>query len=367
MQVPFVDLKVQYKSLKDEIWEKLSEVLANTAFVGGPYLKEFEQNFAKFIGTKHALGVSSGTSAIHLCLLALGIGAGDEVITAANTFIATVEPISHVGATPVFVDMDPRTYNIDVSKIEDAITEKTKVIMPVHLYGQPAEMDTIMEIAKKHNLIVVEDCAQAHGAIYKGKRVGTMGKVNAFSFYPGKNLGAYGDGGIVITDDDGIAERVLLYKDHGSIEKYQHVVVGYNYRLDGIQAAILNIKLKYLDEWNDKRRINAYLYNKYLKDLDVVTPGEIDDIKPIYHLYIIQMDKRDELRSFLNEKGVASGLHYPIPCHLQKAYSSLNYKPGDFPETEKYVSRLLSLPMFPELSEEQIKYTAEMIAEFQNK
>ncbi|MBN1755333.1 DegT/DnrJ/EryC1/StrS family aminotransferase [bacterium] len=365
MQVPFVDLKSQYQSIKSEVWEKLEQVMSNTAFVGGPFLKEFEREFAGYIGTEYAYGVSSGTSALHLSLLATGITEGAEVITVANTFIATVEPICFVGAKPVFVDMDPRTYNIDVSKIEAAITGKTRAIIPVHLYGQAADMDAIMAIAKKHNLIVIEDCCQAHGAEYKGKKVGTFGNVSAYSFYPGKNLGAYGDGGMVVTNDPNIGDKIALFKDHGSVEKFKHTVIGYNYRLDAMQAAILNIKLKYIDQWNGKRVRNAELYDHYLRNLEITIPHRSEYNKHVYHLYVIQSENRDELRTFLNERGVASGLHYPIPCHLQKGLEYLNYREGDFPETEKLADHLVSLPMFPELTEDQIKYVADCIAEFQ--
>ncbi|ODS37465.1 MAG: hypothetical protein A7315_13480 [Candidatus Altiarchaeales archaeon WOR_SM1_79] len=314
---------------------------------------------------KHAIGVSSGTSALHLALLGAGIKPGDEVITVPNTFIATAEAISHVGAKPVFVDIDKETYTINVSKIKDKITEKTKAVIPVHLYGQMVEMDDLMELAQDNNLKIIEDSAQAHGAEYKCRKAGTIANSGCFSFYPGKNLGAYGDAGMVTTNDDEIAENVKILRDHGRSDKYEHKIIGFNHRIDALQAAILNVKLKYLNGWTDARRKNAKLYNELLSNVDVVTPVEKEYSKHVYHLYVIRTKKRDELQKYLKTHGIATGVHYPIPLHLQPAYSHLDYKEGDFTVTEEYSGEILSLPMFGELTEEEIGYVVEKIKEFE--
>ncbi len=366
MQVPFVDLKVQYQTLRSEILPALEKVCENTSFVLGPHVKKFEESFASFIGTKYALGVNSGTAADQLAVQAL-INAGDEVITTPNTFIATSEAITAAGGKVKFVDIQEESYNMDPEKLADAVTPQTKVVVPVHLYGQPADMDPIMEIAKEHRLFVVEDAAQAHGAEYKGQKAGSIGDAAAFSFYPGKNLGAYGEAGAITTNSDVVAEFVRKYRDHGSGEKYVHEIEGHNMRMEGFQGAILNIKLKHLQDWTDARRRNAKLYNEILKNIGGVTiPREMENRKHVYHLYVIRVKEREKLQKFLSEKGIASAFHYKIPLHLQKAYQYLGYQKGDFPVTEKVMSEIISLPMYPELRENQIEYVASSIKEFLN-
>jgi dTDP-4-amino-4,6-dideoxygalactose transaminase len=293
--------------------------------------------------------------------MACGLGAGDEVIVPANTFFASAEGVSTAGATPVFVDSDAVSYNIDVSKIEAAIKEHTRAILPVHLYGQAADMDAILEIAKRRNLIVIEDAAQAHGSLYKGRRAGAMGRAGCFSFYPGKNLGAYGEGGAVVTNDEEVARRVRLLRDHGSMRKYHHEVIGYNFRLEGIQGAVLNVKLRHLDSWNELRHEHAARYTELLRDSGLTLPREMPYARHVYHLYVVQSDARDRLQQTLSESGVQTGIHYPIPIHLQPAYASLGHSPGDFPEAERQANRILSLPMFPELTDEQIVRVAQAI------
>ncbi len=354
MTIPFVDLKAQYNSIKDEIAVAIQRVLDNTSFILGKEVFTFEEQFAEYVGAKHCVALNSGTAAVQLAVQACGIGQGDEIIVPANTFFASAEGISTAGAKPVFVDSCAVSYNLDFTKIEAAITNKTKAIMPVHLYGQSADLDAIFAVAEKHNLLVIEDAAQAHGSLYKGKRVGAFGKVGAFSFYPGKNLGAYGEGGAIVTNDDEVARHARLLRDHGSLEKYKHEIVGYNFRLEGLQGAILQVKLKYLDKWNDMRRYNASVYNNLLKDSGLVLPTEMDYARHIYHLYVLQTEKRDELQKHLGEHDIQTGIHYPIPIHLQKAYENFGHKVGDFPIAESQAKRLLSLPMFPELSEAQI-------------
>jgi dTDP-4-amino-4,6-dideoxygalactose transaminase len=363
MKVPFVDLKAQHKASQNDVEAAIKNVIDDTAFVGGKYVDRFERDFASYCGTTHAVGVSSGTSALQLALLAMGVGPGDEVITAANTFIATAEAISHTGAKVVFVDMDPATYNISVSLLEKAVTPKTKVIIPVHLYGQPADMDPILEIAAKHDLLVLEDSAQAQGARYKGRRCGSMGHIAAFSFYPAKNLGAYGDAGAVVTDRAQYIETIRLYMNHGRRSAHDHAVIGFNERLDGIQAAVLDAKLAYLDDWNQKRRDAAERYDRLLSKLDVVTPRVHPDAEHIYHLYVIQVEDRDNVRNALGEKGVASGIHYPVPVHLLDAYKDLGLAKGSFPAAEEAADRVLSLPMFPHITGEQQEYVARCLEE----
>jgi len=365
MKVPFVDLRAQYHSIKNEMDKAVEEVLESTSFIMGPKLKSFEEQFVKLHESKYCLGTSAGTDALHLALWALGIGANDEVIVPVNTFIATAEGVSLSGATPVFVDINPLTYNIDPVKLEAAITFKTKAIIPVHLYGQPADMDRIMKIAKEHDIYVIEDACQAHLAKYKGKSVGSFGKVGCFSFYPGKNLGAYGEGGAVVTSDKELFEIMSQIRDHGSSQKYYHDRIGHNYRLETLQAVVLSVKLKYIQNWTEMRRENAQIYNHYLKEIEEITcPFEAHDCYHVYHLYVIRAKDRDALRSYLDEKGIATGLHYPIPLHLQKAYDFLDYKKGDFPVAEQAAEEILSLPMFPELTEEQIKYVTKAIKDF---
>jgi len=365
MGVPFLDLKQEYQSIKDEVNASVQQVMEDCRFVLGENVNSFEKEFASFCGTDYAMGVANGTDALHLALLACGIGKGDEVITVPNTFIATTEAISQTGAKTVFVDIDSWTYNIDVARIEGAINEKTKAILPVHLYGQPADMDSIMEIARKYNLKVIEDACQAHGAEYKDKKAGSIGNASCFSFYPSKNLGAFGDGGMVITNGNEIAQKIKMLRDHGQMKKYEHLVEGYNSRLDEIQAAILRVKLKRLDEQNKLRRKNASIYNGLLEDVDeVVTPFEAEYAKHVYHLYVIRTEKRDELQEYLKSKGVGTGLHYPMPLHLQKAYEYLGYKEGDFPVGEECAKQILSLPMFPELTREEIEKVVSEIKTF---
>jgi len=379
VKIPLVDLKSQYKEIKPEIQEAINRVLDSTAFILGEEVAKFEEEFAKYCGTRYAIGTSSGTSALHLALLSLGIGEGDEVITTPYTFTATVETIIHCGAKPVFVDINSRNYNIDPEKIKEFLEtdcnldHKTgqlanrltgklvKAIIPIHLYGQPADLDPILKLARKYNLKVIEDACQAHGAKYKGKRVGSIGDVGCFSFYPGKNLGAYGDGGMVVTNNEEIANKIRCLRDHGRREKYEHQMIGYNYRLDALQAAILKVKLKYLDKWNEKRKKNASIYNELFKDLDVITPYREEYAKHVYHLYVIRIKGRDKVYKFLQEKGIACGIHYPLPLHLQKAYHYLGYKKGDFPIAEECAQEVVSLPIYPELKRDQIKYIVETL------
>ncbi len=364
--IPFVDLKAQYDSIKDEMDEAIQRVLNTTSFIMGEELIKFEKEFALFCNAKYAIGVANGSDALILALRACGIGEDDEVITVPHTFIATTEAITHVGGKVVFVDIDPKTYIIDVSKIEEKINEKTKAIIPVHLYGQPADMDPIIELAKKYNLKAIEDAAQAHGAEYKGKKVGSIGDVACFSFYPGKNLGAYGDAGMITTNSEEIAKKVKLLRNHGRItKKYEHEIEGYSSRLDNLQAAILRVKLKYLNNWNDSRRNNAKKYNELLNNTaGIITPYEADYAKHVYHLYVIRTEERDKLREELKSKGIATGIHYPIPLHLQPAYNYLGHKKGNFPITEKASQEILSLPMFAELTEEQIEEIVEIIKNY---
>ena len=367
MKVPFLDLKAQYKQIEHEVLPMVTEAMTNGAFIGGPQVLGFEKEFGEFCESKYCVGVNSGTDALRFALMAMGIGPGDEVITVPNTFIATTEAISQVGATPVFVDIYPDTCNMDPSQIEGRITGKTKALIPVHLYGQIVDMDPILKISQNHNISIVEDACQAHGALYKDRKAGSLGTVGCFSFYPGKNLGAYGEGGAIVTRNEEIDRKIRMIRDHGQAKKYIHDMEGYNGRLDAIQAGILRIKLKRLEAWNRSRRESAAYYNELLSKIDGVSlPVEADFARSVYHLYVILVDDRDGLQQFLNDKGIASGLHYPFPLHLQKAYAHLGYKEGDFPVAENVAKRLLSLPMFPELTREQIEYVAEAIREFKN-
>jgi dTDP-4-amino-4,6-dideoxygalactose transaminase len=366
MTIPLVDLKAQYAAIKPEIDAAMQRVVNNTSFILGKEVAEFEKNFAAFCHAQYCVGTDSGTAALHLALIILGVKAGDEVITTTHTFIATAEVISLIGAKPVLVDIDPRTYNIDPNKIEAAITPRTRAIIPVHLYGQPAEMDAIMEIARKHNLRVIEDAAQAHGAEYRGKRAGTMGDVACFSFYPGKNLGAYGDAGALVTNDAALAEHARMLRDHGRSEKYAHKLTGYGYRLDALQAAILGAKLPHLDAWNARRREIADYYTELLTNTDIVTPYVPPHIQPIYHIYCIRAKNRDALQKHLKARGIETGIHYPIPLHLQPVYQNLGYHAGDFPHAEKAANEILSLPMYPELTDEQAQQIVDAIKEFEH-
>jgi len=367
MNVPFVDLKTQYQGIKEEVLKEINDVLDNTAYICGKKAKKFEEDFARIHDVKHSIGLSTGTDALHVAMHALGIKQGDEVIVPVNTYIATAEGVSLCYAKPVFVDNDEKTYNIDVNRIEAAITPNTKAIIPVHLYGQPAEMDTILDIAKKHNLQVVEDCSQAHLATYKSKKIGGLGVIGTFSFYPGKNLGAYGEGGAVTTNDDKLYDFMYKYRQHGSTEKYIHDIEGHNYRLEEIQAGVLNIKMKYIEEWTKMRRKAAKLYTETFNSLgieEVITPWHPDYVDPVYHLYIIRVKNREKLIEHLNKNGVQNGLHYPVPLHMQKAYSHLGYKPEDFPVAKKFAGEILSIPMYPEITEEMIQYVCSTIKEF---
>jgi dTDP-4-amino-4,6-dideoxygalactose transaminase len=366
MKVTLVDLVAQYRQIKDEMDRAIHAVLDSGHFILGEANQECEQNLSKYVGVKHALGCASGTDALQLAMMAYGFGQGDEMITVPMTFVATVEVMVLLGIRPVFVDIDPKTYCIDPNQIEDKITPRTRAIVPVHLYGQAADMDPIMEIARRHNLIVIEDCAQAIGALYKGRKTCTLGHIGCTSFFPGKNLGAYGDAGAVFTNDDEIAEKIRMIRVHGSESKYRHVLLGLNSRMDAIQAAVINVKLKYIDEWNAKRREHAARYTELLKDLpeDVVFPYTAPYNVHTFHQYTLQVDRRDELRQFLAEKGIATGIHYPIPLHLQPAYAHLGYRKGDFPVSERVASRVISLPMYPELPKEHQDYVVEQIYAF---
>lgn len=366
MKIPFVDLSAVHRSLEPELLEVFTRVLQSSAFVLGPEVKQFEQAFAAYVGTEHCVALTNGTAALHLTLLALGIGPGDEVITVAHTFIATAEAISAVGARPVFVDIDPVSYTMDPDALARAITPRTRAILPVHIYGQTADMDSILEVANRRGIPVIEDACQAHGAQYKGHRAGSLGAAGCFSFYPGKNLGACGEGGAVTTDDPELAHRIRMWRDHGSTEKYVHRFAGLNMRMDGVQGGVLAVKLKHLDRWNEQRRQAAVQYAEALAGTDIVLPAEMPWGQHVYHLYVIQSDDREALRHRLHEAGIEAGLHYPIPLHLQEAYRSLGYQRGSFPVTEKLASRLLSLPMYPGISSEAVARVATEIMETSN-
>ncbi|MEQ1907415.1 MAG: DegT/DnrJ/EryC1/StrS family aminotransferase [Vicinamibacterales bacterium] len=358
--IPFVDLAAQYAGIRSDVDEAIHRVLDNTDFILGRDVRAFEEEFAAYCGASCAVAVDSGTSALELALRACGVGAGeaDEVILPANTFIATALAVSCAGATPKLVDVDSTTYNIDIDRLREAITPRTKAIVPVHLYGQPADMDPIMAIAKEHGLVVVEDACQAHGARYKGRRVGTIGHAAAFSFYPGKNLGAYGDGGIVVTNDPSIAESVQQLRNYGQQEKYHHTSIGFNRRLDTIQAAVLRVKLRHLDAWNAARRDCAEAYRHRLAGSGVECPVASAQVEHVWHLFVIEVEDRDALQRHLASLGISTGVHYPIPVHLQTAYRGLGYGPGDFPVTERAAKRILSLPMYAELSPGTVDYVA---------
>lgn len=364
MQVPFLDLQTPHRELWPEIRDEFEKAFYSAGFVGGPHVSAFEEEFAAFCNVAGCASVNSGTDAIRLALIALGIGAGDEVICPAHTFIATSEAISQTGAKPVFVDIDPVTYTLDPKCVTRAITSRTRAIIPVHLYGQCADMDAILEIARKHNLLVVEDACQAHGASYKGRIAGSMGHAAAFSFYPGKNLGACGEAGAVTSNDLEIIRKVKMLRDHGQSQKYYHDMEGYNARMDALQAIVLRAKLKRLTAWNDARRQWAQYYNERLAGSPKITiPSVASDNVHVYHLYVILVENRDALQAELAKHGIGTGLHYPLPLHLQKAYKHLGYKEGDLPVTERVARTLLSLPMFPHLSREQVDYVCDRILE----
>ena len=364
INIPFGELKTQYESMKQEIDEAIAEVLDSGWFVLGKNVEAFEAEFAEYIGARYAIGVGSGTEALHIALLACGVEPGDEVLTVPNTAVPTASAISFANARPAFVDIHPESYNMDPSKIEARITPKTKVLLPVHLYGQAADMDPILAIARQRGLKVVEDACQAHGTEYKGRKVGTLGDFGCFSFYPSKNLGAYGDGGMITTDDEVLADRCRLLRNYGQRVRYYHSIKGFNSRLDELQAAILRVKLRRLDAWNEARRQKAALYQQMLGDSGVVTPTEMGYGKHVYHLYVIRSRHRDDLQRFLAENGVGTVIHYPIPVHLQEAYQDLGYEPGEFPLAEACAKEILSLPMYPELTEESISKVAALMRQY---
>ncbi|HQL23350.1 MAG TPA: DegT/DnrJ/EryC1/StrS family aminotransferase [candidate division Zixibacteria bacterium] len=364
MKVPYLDLQAQYQSIKDDIAAAVQRVLDSSTYVLGPSVREFEEAFARYCGTAHCAGVNSGTRALVLALRALEIGPGDEVVTAANTFVATVAAIAHTGAHPVLVDIDPRTRTIDPRLLPMALSRRTRAVIPVHLYGRPADMEAIMRLAEKYEVSVVEDAAQAHGARYRGRRIGSFGRLAAFSFYPGKNLGAYGEAGAVTTDDPELDRRLRMLRDHGSERKYYHDLVGYNARMEGIQGAVLGVKLRRLDQWNEARRRVAARYDELLRDLPVTTPPVDPEVEPVYHLYVIETERRDALQAFLAERGVPTLIHYPVPVHLQRGYDFLGRRKGDFPVAERQAEQILSLPIFPEMTEAQVDYVAAQIQAF---
>jgi dTDP-4-amino-4,6-dideoxygalactose transaminase len=353
--IPFLDLQSHHRPLRAELLASIEAVLDTSAFAGGPFVAKFEESFAKFCGTKYAIGVGNGTDALWLALLARGIGPGDEVITVSNTFLATAEAITYCGAKPVFVDVDPQTYTMDPALLEAALTPRTKALIPVHLYGQMADMDPIMEFARRHNLIVIEDACQAHGAEYRGRKAGSIGLAGAFSFYPGKNLGALGEAGAVVTNDAELATRIRALRDHGQEAKYHHSCIGWNARMDGIQGAALSVKLPSLNAGNEARRSHARQYDALLADVEgVVTPFVSPHGTPVFHLYVVRVADRDQVLKAMSEQGVACGIHYPIPVHQQKAYAGLAVPVGSLPVTERHARRILSLPMYPELTPDQV-------------
>lgn len=353
MNVPFLDLKSQNAPLGDEIRTAIDAVIDSSAFAGGPFVAKFEEEFAAYCECAHAIGVGNGTDALWLSLLAMGVGPGDEIITVPSTFIATAEAITYCGAKPVFVDIDPLTYTMDCSGVEQAITSRTKAVIPVHLFGQVADMDPIMEIARRHGLYVVEDACQAHGAEYKGRKAGSIGDAGCFSFYPGKNLGAFGEAGAVVTNNAELSEKIRILRDHGQAKKYHHVTIGWNCRMDGIQGAVLGIKLRHLNQGNALRRVHAAEYNRAFQMGGIVTPFEAPDRKHVYHVYALRVSDRDGLMRTLTAKGIGCGIHYPVPVHLQEAYQGLGGAAGDFPVAEQCASEFISLPMYPELTAAQ--------------
>lgn len=361
--IPFVDLKAQYRSIKDEVNAAIQGVIERCEFTLGSEVAAFEKEFAGYCQVEHGIGVNTGTSALHLALLAAGVGKGDEVITVPFTFVATVSAIDYTGARPVFVDIDPKTFTMDVNALEAAITEKTKAIIPVHLYGQMADMDPILEIARKHNLVVIEDACQAHGAEYKGRRAGSMGHMGCFSFYPGKNLGAYGEGGMVVTNNPEFTRAIRMLRDWGAEKKYQHVLKGYNFRLEGIQGAVLRVKLKYLEGWTEARRTAAARYDSLLAGSGVPTPYARPDVRHVYHLYAIRTQNRQAWQDALLAQGIQTGIHYPTPVHLLPAFADLGYQAGQFPHSERAANEVLSLPMFPELTAAQCERVAQAVQE----
>lgn len=356
--IPYADLRRQYRAIKPEIDEAVLRVLDSTQFILGEEVVAFEREFAAYCGTADAIGVNSGTSALHLALLAAGIGPGDEVITVPFTFVATAAAIVYTGATPVFVDIDPGTFTMAPAAIEQVLTPRTKAIMPVHLYGHAADMDPILDIARRRGLVVIEDAAQAHGATYNGRPCGSIGAMAAFSFYPGKNLGAYGEGGAVVTSDPALAKKIRVMRSWGEERRYEHSVKGFNYRMDGIQGAILRVKLRHLDAWTDARRARAADYGRAFAGTGIATPVERPDCRHVYHVYAVRLSQRDSTRAALQAADIQTGVHYPIPIHLQPAHADLGYGPGDFPVSEQAAAQVLSLPMFPEMTAEQVEQVA---------
>ena len=363
MNVPYFDLRAQYEELREEILAAIDRTCRSAQFILGDEVELFETEFAEYCGTSHCIAMNSGTSALHLALLAAGVGPGDEVITSPNTFVATAESISYTGAVPVFADVLPETGNIDPDAVERAITGRSRAIVPVHLYGRAADLDPILELAERHRLAVVEDACQAHGATYKGRRVGSFGLAAAFSFFPGKNLGAYGEGGALTTDDPDVAALVQTLRNHGQSARYRHGLVGFNYRMDGLQGAVLRIKLRRLDAWNARRREVAALYRALLQGADVELPVDDPESVCVYHVFAAFVDGRDSVRAELGARGVATGIHYPIPVHLQDAFAGLGLPRGSFPHAERAADRELSLPIFPEMTDEQVRVAAAALAE----
>jgi dTDP-4-amino-4,6-dideoxygalactose transaminase len=364
MQVPFLDLKSHHAPLLGEINSAIQDVIESSAFAGGPFVGRFEEDFAAYCNSPYAIGLGSGTDALWLTLLALGVGPGDDVITVPNTFMATAEAITYCGARPVFVDVDERTYTLDPDALESAVTARTKAIIPVHLFGQPADMDAILEFARPRGLFVVEDACQAHGAEYKGRRAGTLGDAACFSFYPGKNLGAFGEAGAVVTGNAELQEKIRILRDHGQVRKYHHTMIGWNSRMDGIQAAILRVKLRYLERGNQLRRSHAAHYNQALGGIEeVVTPAQAAGVRHVYHIYAIRVQERDQVIELLGEKGIGCGVHYPVPIHLQEAYRDLGYERGAFPIAERSAKEFVSLPMFPELTSAQVERVVQCVKE----
>ncbi|GFO64869.1 DegT/DnrJ/EryC1/StrS family aminotransferase [Geomonas paludis] len=367
MKVPFLNLKAQYDVIAEEVQRSIAEVLSKCAFSGGPYVEAFEEEFAVFCGSKFAAGVGSGTDALWLALLGLGVQPGDEVITVPNSFIATAEAISLCGARPVFVDVKEDSFTMDPELLPQAITKRTKVIIPVHLYGQTADMDPILSIAERHGIAVLEDACQAHGAEYKGRRAGGLGHAACFSFYPGKNLGAYGEAGCVVTKDEELANKIKMLRDHGQSRKYYHDVIGINGRMDGIQGAVLSVKLKYLDSWNKQRRANAMLYREKLAGVaGLKVPKEMEYARHVYHVFAVRSQRREMMRSSLQQSGIDCGVHYPVPIHLQEAYASREEQAGKFPVAELCARELLSLPMFPELTGKEVDYICQEVERHSN-
>lgn len=361
--IPFLDLKAQAATLRAEVARELMEVVDSTAFVLGPKVQAFEKAFAAYVGAKHCVGLNSGTSALHLAMIAAGVGAGDEVITVPMTFVATTWAISYVGARPVFVDVDPATYTMDVSKVEKAITPRTKAILPVHLYGQPADVRPLLALGRKHGIPVIEDAAQAHGAEDDGQRVGSLGLCGCFSFYPGKNLGAYGEGGALVTNDDALATRCRALRNHAQAERYHHSEIGYNYRMDGFQGAVLGVKLRYLEEWTQARIALAARYREKLAGLPIGLPAVRADARHVWHLFVVLHPRRDRLQLALKARDIETGLHYPVPVHLQKAYAGLGHRQGDFPVSERVGRECLTLPLFPEMTEARQDRVIDALAE----